>query len=89
MLSGATTAKGGDGNDTFVDSAATETFIGNDGNDSFTYSAGNDVMDAGNFFRLHRLYLAISTGQCCATLVYLWASLALWGVAENRNGSKA
>ena len=41
-----------------------------------------EVEDAGNFFKLHRLYLVTSTGQWCATLAYLWASLALWGVAE-------
>jgi cytochrome bd-type quinol oxidase subunit 2 len=37
-----------------------------------------EVMDAGNLFKVHRLYLVISTGQWCATLAYLWASLALW-----------
>jgi hypothetical protein len=38
----------------------------------------HQVEDAGNFFKLHRLYLVISTGQWCGTLAYLWASLALW-----------
>jgi ATP/ADP translocase len=41
-----------------------------------------DVVDAGNFFKLHRLYLVVATGQWGATLVYLWSTLALWGVAE-------
>ncbi len=39
---------------------------------------GHEVADEGGFFRLHRLYLALSTAQWCATLGYIWASLILW-----------
>jgi hypothetical protein len=42
----------------------------------------HQVEDAGNFFKLHRVYLVISTGQWCATLAYLWASLAMWTKGE-------
>jgi hypothetical protein len=37
-----------------------------------------EVADEAAFFPLHRLYLVLSTAQWCATLVYLWAALALW-----------
>jgi hypothetical protein len=39
---------------------------------------GREVSDAGAFFKLHRLYLVVSTAQWLATLVYLWFALALW-----------
>lgn len=39
---------------------------------------GREVGDEGQFFRLHRVYLVISTLQWCAALVYIWSALALW-----------
>ena len=41
-----------------------------------------EVADEGGFFQLHRLYLAFSTAQWCATLGYIWATLVLWRPAE-------
>jgi len=46
--------------------------------------AERDVVDAGTFFKLHRIYLVVSTGQWLAALGYIWAALALWGVGDSR-----
>jgi hypothetical protein len=41
-----------------------------------------EVEDAGAFFRLHRVYLVLSTGQWLATLGYVWSTLSLWRAAD-------
>jgi hypothetical protein len=45
---------------------------------------GREVVDAGAFFKLHRIYLVVSTGQWLATLGYIWAALALWRAGDRR-----
>lgn len=37
-----------------------------------------EIADEAEFFRLHRLYLVLSTAQWCATLGYIWSALMLW-----------
>jgi hypothetical protein len=38
----------------------------------------HDVPDGATFFKLHRLYLVVSTAQWLATLCYVWTTLKLW-----------
>jgi hypothetical protein len=51
---------------------------------------GHEVADDGGFFRLHRIYLMLATGQWCATLVYIFATLVLWTErANSRRGDES
>jgi hypothetical protein len=47
---------------------------------------GHEVADEGGFFRLHRIYLVLSTAQWCATLGYIWAALILWSARVKSGG---
>jgi hypothetical protein len=38
-----------------------------------------EIADEGAFYGLHRVYLVLSTAQWCATIMYLWAALRVWG----------
>jgi hypothetical protein len=41
-----------------------------------------EIADEGAFFKLHRVYLVLSTGQWLATLGYVWSSLRLWRAGD-------
>jgi hypothetical protein len=41
-----------------------------------------EIGDEGVFFKLHRVYLVLSTAQWLATQGYLWSALTLWRAAD-------